>query len=147
MPVDNQLLVGRAFLACWGVNKQFGWRYTISSMRSNIGGLFGGLNNAEYSYISETLNCDDIAIVQKIIDSQVDRIQIAVNHHNRFDHEFKRTRTLAHVAKKAGYGEGKSARNRCMRDMDTVALVVYGRLLPRFEKIGGATSEMIKKIV
>jgi hypothetical protein len=66
-----------------------------------------------------------------VIDSHQEPIRSAIHHYFRRDGIFKHTKTVKEVAQFLGYNDVK----RCKKDIESVELVVYGRLFPKIEEL------------
>lgn len=123
---DERCRIGHAFLAAWGEMLSRGWRANIGKLNCSLGGMQKE-EGWDSVYEGGAISIEDIELVNEVVEAQPDRPKMATHHYFRRDGIFKQTRTIRQVAAHLGYSDLK----QCRRDLESVELVVYGRLFPK----------------
>lgn len=124
--LDPQLVIGKAFLAAWGELMTRGWRERIAPLESNIKLVMHIFRSAGIP-TEGCITVDDIDTVNEVVDAQAPDVRDVIHYYFRRDGIFRDTRTYSQVADRVGIKDW----NKVQAYISTVALVVYGRLLPK----------------
>lgn len=127
---DQRCRIGYAFLAAWGEMLSRGWRAKVGEMSCSLGNMQGEAG-WDSLYEGGAISIEDIDLVNQVVEAQPERHRMATHHYFRRDGIFKQTRTIRQVAEHLGYSDIK----HCRRDLESVELVVYGRLFPKVPSI------------
>lgn len=123
---DERCRIGHAFLAAWGEMLSRGWRASVGELSCSLGNMQGEAG-WDSMYQGGAISIEDIELVNEVVEAQPERHKMATHHYFRRDGVFKLTRTIRQVADHLGYLDTK----QCRRDLESVELVVYGRLFPK----------------
>lgn len=123
---DERCRIGHAFLAAWGEMLTRGWRSKVTHLSCSLGNMQGKAG-WDSLYEGGAISIEDIELVNEVVEAQPERHRMATHHYFRRDGIFKETRTIRQVADHLGYADTKV----CRRDLESVELVVYGRLFPK----------------
>lgn len=123
---DERCRIGHAFLAAWGEMLSRGWRANVGELSCSLGDMQGKAG-WDSLYEGGAISIEDIELVNEVVEAQPERHRMATHHYFRRDGIFKLTRTIRQVAERLDYGDVK----QCRRDIESVELVVYGRMFPK----------------
>jgi hypothetical protein len=123
---DERCRIGHAFLAAWGEMLSRGWRAKVTQLSCSLGKMQGE-SGWDSLYQGGAISIEDIELVNEVVEAQPERHRMATHHYFRRDGIFKETRTILQVAEHLGYNDAK----QCRKDLESVELVVYGRLFPK----------------
>lgn len=126
---DRRLIIGYAFLNAWGEIMTYGWEERVQTYSSPLLNMrekkgFNILGNGR------CITLDDIDDVNLLIDDAPPMVHDAVHYYFRRDNIYGSTKAMRDVAALLSsmyaqkYNEGA-----CRRDIDSMAFVIYGRML------------------